>query len=266
MTQIHTEIKNFLMEQGLTQTEISLYVTSLQFGSETAAKLAKLSGVKRTTTHSALLNLVEKGMMGIHVQAGTSHYTATDPNLIERTFVEKMDILKKQQLDFINLLPLFEDMTKAQNISSEVSSYHGMAGVKTAVDSALYCVSRRWKIISPERNFFSDSDKDYADYFMKLRKQRGIKAQSLWEPAFVKKRTFDEVAFEFRNPKVLPEKLSGKFKATIIIFDSSVIFITSAIEMSAVLIKSQEIAGTMEVFFDGLWASSKAIPKRNIRK
>ncbi|MCB9812764.1 hypothetical protein H6778_03850 [Candidatus Nomurabacteria bacterium] len=265
MATIHKDIKDFLTSWGLTQTEISLYLTGIQYGSQTTAEFARRSGIKRTTAQSALTSLVQKGMMAVHSQSGVSNYTATDPHHLERVFAEQIDEIKKQQLDFINLLPLFEDMTDRAAVATEVSQYQGFEGVKTAVDAALFCASRRWKIIAPERNFFSESDPDYAKYFIKVRTQRGIKAKSLWEPAFVTKRTFGAVDFEFRDPRILPKSLVGRFKTTIIIFDSSVLFISAATTLSAVLIRSDEIRETMEVFFDGLWLTAKQIPKNKVR-
>lgn len=265
MTAIHADIKASLQELGLTQTEVTLYVVSLEHGPQTTTELAKRSSIKRTTAQSALSTLIEKGIMAVHSQSGTSIYNAIDPNLIERRFTERIDDLKKQQLDFINLLPLFDDLKNQSVTTTEVSSFQGVTGVKTAVDAALFCASRQWKIIAPEKNFFSEGDKDYADYFIKIRKQRSIKAKSLWEPSFVARRTFDQAAFEIRDPRVLPKKFAGKFKNTIIIFDSSVVFISSVRELSAVLIRSKEINQTMEVFFDGLWEASSSIPKRNMK-
>ena len=264
MINIHKDIKTFLQELGLTPTEINLYVTSLKCGPQTASELAKRAGIKRTTAQSALSALIVKGMVTLHSQTGSHVYMSIEPQLIERRFTEQIDTLKKQQLDFINLLPLFDNFSSQSSATTEVSSFQGAEGVKTAVDTALFCASRKWKIIAPEKNFFSEGDKDYADYFIKTRKQRGIKAQSLWEPSFVTKRTFDDVAFEFRDPRVLPKELAGRFKSTVIIFDASVIFVNSAHELSAVLIRSNEISQTMTVMFDGLWTSAKKIPKRRM--
>lgn len=258
----HTEVSEFLTKQGFTRTEIFLYIAGLEAGPQTASELAKRSGIKRTTAQSAVTNLVEKGMMSRQVSAGASLYTTTDPALIERTFTERIDDLKKQHLDFINLLPLFDGLVSDSSSVTEVSSFHGKEGVKTAVDTALFCSGRRWKIIAPEKNLFSEGDKDYAEYFIRIRKQRGIKAQSLWEPGFIKGRTFDATAFEFRNPRILPKALVGRFKTTIILFDASTLFVNSADEMSAVLIRSADIHDTLEVFFDGLWTNAKKIPKR----
>ena len=266
MKPIHQDITDFLSELGLSPTETALYIANLQFGKQRATELAKRSSIKRTTTHSAITSLIEKGMVSMHTQSGVSYFTATDPNLIERRFVAKIDNLKKQRLDFINLLPLFEDLAGQTAGATEVASFHGEDGVRTAVDTALYCASREWKILAPERNFFSEGETEYADYFIRTRKQRGIKARSLWEPAFIKGRTFDADAFHFRDPRILSEHLAGKFKSTVIIFDSSVLYINSSNEQSAVLIKSREIKDTMEVFFDGLWKASLPIPKRNTKK
>lgn len=266
MTHIHKDIATFLIDMGLTQTEVTLYVTGLQMGQATVAELSKHTGIKRTTAHSALSSLEQKGLVGIHTQTGTTTYVMKDPNLIEQGITEKIETLKTYRLDFINLLPLLTDLSAQGSGATEVSTYSGFAGVKTVVDTALYCASRRWKIISPERNFFSESSREYSDYFIRTRKLRGIKARSLWESSFVHKRTFDQTAFEFRDPRILPKSVEGKFKTTIIIFDGSIAFISSAGEQTAVLIKSSEIAATMEVFFDGLWESAKSIPKRLVRE
>jgi sugar-specific transcriptional regulator TrmB len=262
MTAVHKDIKAFLNELGLTPTEISLYIAGLRYRQQTVTELAKRSGIKRTTTQSAIATLIEKGMMSAHAQSGAMLYMAVDPELIDRRFIERIDMLKQQRLDFINILPLFDDVKNTSVTTTEVTSFHGLEGVKTAVDTALFCVSRQWKIIAPERNFFSEIGTEYAKYFISIRKKRGIRAQSLWEPSFVAKRTFDETAFEFRNPRVLPKELAGRFTASIIIFDNSVLFITSASEMSAVLIRSTEIHQIMGLFFNGVWANAKEIPKR----
>lgn len=265
MATLHKEIRDFLAGLGLTPTETSLYATGLQFGPQTTAELAKRAGLKRTTAHSALLSLEQKGLAGLHTQTGTSYFHMKDPNLIEKGFAEKIESIQKQHLDFINLLPLFDSLSTQKTSTTEVACYYGEEGVHTVIDTALYCATKEWKIIAPERNFFSDGNKEYSDYFIRIRKQRGIKAKSLWEESFVKKRTFDITAFEFRNPRMLPKALEGKFKNMLIMFDTSVAFVGSANDGSAVLIRSAEIHNTMEVFFDGLWESARPIPKRNIK-
>lgn len=258
-------MEEILKRLGFTDTEIKLYLTGLQLGSSTATELAKAAGIKRTTTHSALLSMEEKGLVGGHEQAGKKLYTMEAPQVLERRYVEAIDALKGEHLDFLNALPLFDAFTKTGAQPTEVSSFSGKEGVKSAVDAALYCSSRHWKIIAPKRNYFSEGGTEYGDYFIKIRRQRQIKARSLWERSFIKGRTFSETAFTFRDPRLIPKHLEGKFKSTLILFDESVLFINSAKEDTAVLIRSKEINDTMSVFFEGLWALSKPIPKSHHR-
>ncbi len=260
----HGDIRVFLSGVGLTPTEISLYIAGLQYGPQSGAALARHTGIKRTTAHSALASLTQKGFAGVHQQTGAGYYSMKNPNLIEKEFIQKIDDLKKQRLDFINLLPLFDPLLSTSSTTTEVTNYTGADGVKTVIDTALYCASRQWKIIAPERNFISEGSKEYSEYFIKTRKQRGLRAKSLWESNFVKKRTFDETALEFRNPRILPKKLEGRFKNMLIIFDASVAFIGSSKEANAVLIRSAEIHDTLELFFDGLWETARPIPERNL--
>ncbi len=123
------------------------------------------------------------------------------------------------------------------------------------VEEALYCKERKWDIIAPAENFFSEFDKTYAKYFLETRKRKGIISRSLWETA-ERGRSLSEIEKKERNPRLLPKVMRGKFKSVIIIFDDKVAIISSLRELSAILIQSKEIRDTMEALFEGLWITA----------
>src|SRR3989339_824298 len=129
-------------------------------------------------------------------------------------------------------------------------------GIKLVIEEALYCKSRHWDVIAPPKNFFSDFDKKYAEYFMNTRKRKKISARSLWESKADKKVLTPE-DLKQRQPRILPNIMYGKFKSIIIIFDDKVAIISSLKESSAILIQSREVHDTMLALFDGLWHISK---------
>jgi len=263
---MHQEIQTFLQTRGLTDTEIKLYIQSLVSDVSTAAQLAQQSGIKRTTVYSALVSLEQKGLMSVVHSGEIKKYEATKPELIENQLAQEIDTLQTQKNGFSEVLPLFARMMTEHSTSTSVQQYTGERGVRTAIVQALFCADRSWKIIAPTKNYFSQTDKAYADYFIKTRKQRNIAAQSLWEPAFVKSRKFSHSTIDSRNPRILAKEYEGKFASTIILFDQKVLFINSIHDLSAVVISSPEIYSTMELFFAGVWNVSKPVPKNKLKK
>ncbi len=138
----------------------------------------------------------------------------------------------------------------------KVSHFEGIKGIKLVVEEALYAKSRKWEIIAPVKNFFSEFDKEYARYFIETRKARGIIARSLWEYSS-ERRILSPAEVSERNPRYLPEVMHGKFRSVIILFDDKTAFISSLKELSAVLVQSKEHYETMLAMFEGLWVNSK---------
>jgi len=254
---MNNQTANTLRKFGLTDTEISIYLTSLSFPSITVNELVKQTNIKRTTIYHALETLTQKGLCAKKQTFGKQAFSVTDPKNIENLLEEKINELQSQKKALHELLPLLEQ-NKKKNSSMVVSHYEGIEGIKLVVEDALYCKSKHWDIISPIKNFFSEFDKDYAEYFVRTRKIRQLTARSLWEDYAQNKNLSGEILKE-RNPKVLPSVMQGKFKSVICLYDDKVLIISSFQELSAILIQSQEFFETMQAVFDGLWQSSKNI-------
>ncbi len=262
---MNTEITSFLKNRNLTETEIKLYLLGLQEGSLGASELAKQSGIRRTTVYSALSALEQKGFASVNESEQKRQYTMSNPLMIEHQIAQEVDSLQEQKKDFAEVLPLFDGLVAGTGVGSSVQQFVGEQGVRTAIDQALFCANRSWKIIAPAENYFSQSDAEYAKYFIKTRKQRGITAQSLWEPVFAKSRKFSQGTIDTRNPRILAKEYEGKFASVVILFDQKVLFVNSVKDFSAVVISSPEIFSTMEVFFNGVWSVSKSVPQKYIK-
>lgn len=259
---MHTQIAGYLKSVGMTDTESVLYVAGLPEGMCSVQTFAKITSISRTTIYSALATLEQKGLVSKSSKNGKSFYKMSSPDVIGQRLSEQINELQDRKDNFTEIVPLFDRLLDTQGDSVAATNFQGAQGVKTVVDMALFCVSRKWKIIAPAHNFFSEADGQYGKYFMKVRKQRGITAHSLWERPFLKKRHFTQEVLEIRNPRILPASFTGKFQSTIILFDDKVAFINSAKSQSAILIESKEVYETVEVLFDGLYTSSRPVVRK----
>ncbi len=253
MAQTITILKQF----GLTETEIKIYLAGLKYTALSVSDLVKQTGIKRTTIYHALETLIQKGLCSKKQIIGKQAFNMTAPKNIENLLTEKIDELNKQKTALHEIIPLLE-ASQTAGTKMVVSHYEGIEGIKLVVEDALYCKSRHWDILAPVKNFFSEFDKSYADYFVTTRQQRSLTARSLWEVA-VSPQNLTPAVLKERNPRILPKVMHGKFKSVICLYDDKVLVISSLKELYAVLIQSQEFHETMSSIYEGLWQSSRPV-------
>lgn len=251
---------------GLTKTESKVYLAGLAHSGIGAQELSKETQVKRPTVYHALETLVQKGLVSKKGTGARRVFHMTAPENIKKLLDQKIEALEQQKQTLDALIPLLaqrQQGTKADSV--EVVQYEGIEGIKLVVEEALYCKSRSWDIIAPRTNFFSQFEKEYAQYYLRARKNRRIVSRSLWEKTDSGDKTrpggkiLDPDTIRERNPRYLPDVMHGKFQSVMILFDDKVAIISSYKTLSAILIRSKEIHGFMSMMFEGLWQSSEQI-------
>ncbi len=249
-------ITTVLQKIGLTKTEAEVYLTGLSYNNLSVSELEKKTRIKRTTIYHALDTLMYKGLAAKKGTESKYVFSMTHPDKIQGLIDRDIRKLKEKSALLKNVLPLLDKQIKKNEAKTKISHYEGIEGIKIAVEEALYCRSKKWAIIAPHKNFFSDFSKGYTKYFMKTREQNNIYSRTLWERRFDKK-ILSEEEIARRNPRFLPAKMTGEFGSVIIIFDDKVLIISPLEDLSAVLIQSQETNATFTAMFEGLWSVSK---------
>jgi len=250
---------SLLNDIGLTSTETVIYLAGLSRASVDVQELVKQTQIKRPTVYHALETLIQKGLASKHGTARKLMFSMTPPDRIGRIIdedIEKLE-LRKRHLD--ELVPLLKQrLPLAESNEVRVAQYEGIEGIKAVVEEALYCRSRKWDILAPRKNFFSEFDKAYSRYYLDTRNHRKIVARSLWERGTAEQdRPLTPSEVHERNPRYLPEVMHDRFEPVLILFDQKVAIISSVRAMSAILIDSTEIYRLMSAVFEGLWSMSE---------
>jgi sugar-specific transcriptional regulator TrmB len=252
MSQLTSTLQSF----GLSHTEALVYECGLREGDSDVAHISRLLGLNRATVYHAIHELERRGLLLKRTENGKLMISMLREegikayfNFEEAKLRERKDALER----------LFERMPKAKGKGGvpEIEYFTGFAGVKMALEIAFRAKSKRWDILAPKRNFFSEIDEDYARYYLLERKRRRIVSRSLWEKTKESIRLSEEVLRE-RNPRYLPRKYTGTFSSAVILFDERALFVSSTKEMQAILINSADIVSTLRMQFDALWTSGEA--------
>lgn len=97
------EITKYLMDLGLNETEIKIYLTLLKSGSENVTKLSKKTEIPRTSVHRHLDKLIEKGLISQIIKNNVRTITAEDPKKI-RAILKENEIELETELDIIKTM------------------------------------------------------------------------------------------------------------------------------------------------------------------
>lgn len=257
MSPKHSALLSLLQQLGLTHTEATLYRCGLRVAFSSAQELATQACIGRTTTYHALDTLKHKGLVSTKRQGNRTLYHMEPPSTLSRLLARNIAVLEERQALVPELTSLLPETKNQESLSvdSLCTHYEGDEAVRTAIDEALYCRTHRWNIIAPRNNYFSQTDEEYAMYYLKKRHARSIQARTLWErgPAG---RPLTARERDLRNPRYMPDAVTGLFSSVVILYDESVLFITSTGEQSAIRLDSREIHQTMYALFEGLWSVS----------
>lgn len=113
-----------LKELGLTNNEITVYLTLLQTGSVSVNTIAERSGLHRQAVYDALDRLLEKGFVSFVIQQNKKHFQAINPEKI-------IEILHQKELKFRSLLPELIMLTTLPREDTFVEVIKGREVIRT---------------------------------------------------------------------------------------------------------------------------------------
>jgi sugar-specific transcriptional regulator TrmB len=255
-------ITKTLQDLGLSETEAIVYVAGRRRGSAVASVLAQDAGIKRTTVYHALRTLQEKGLVtSTTLDDQVDSFSFLSPETLTHYIEREQAELEQKKKSIDKIIPFLGKLEDKAEYVSLARQFQGEAGVKAAIDEALYCKNKQWDIIAPGNNILHKLGDEYARYFLETRVKRKIIARSLWEKDTTR-RKLNPVEIAARNPRFLPEHMQGKFRSMAIMYDDSILFISSAKKPKAVIIQSQEYNSIMSLLFEGLWEISQPYLKK----
>lgn len=153
------DVKQLLTEFGLTGQEAAIYLTLIKEGGSNGYEIAKITGISRSNTYSALNSLVEKGAAYMN-EGPVTRYTPVTPEEFCGNKIRAMETSKE------------EILKKIPEQKEDVEGYMTIRGEKHILDKVRNMISK-----ATERVYLSVSN-DILQYLTEDIKQalkRGIK-------------------------------------------------------------------------------------------
>lgn len=239
---INMHIKE-LKNAGLSENEAKVYLAALELGETSIYRLAKKSGVKRTTTYLAVESLKEKGQMKSYIRNKVSICYAENPRKLSEVMDEKKKALDK-------ILPELLALTNLIDKKPKIQFFEGKEAYKEVFQDVLKYPGK--EMLGTFNEKFWNFDNYFVDYFIPKRKEKKIWARILFQDNPKLRGLKQEEQAHFFQSKLVP---SEKFKVEIevVVYGNNKVGLVSYDEEIAIIIESQKVYATQKSFFEVIW-------------
>ena len=235
---------------GLSEGEVTVYLSLLKLGQTTVSELTKETGQHRTTIYDFLEHLLEKGLVSYIVQQNTKYYQAAAPTKLLEVIQEKEQNIKK-------VLPQLQKLIQFKKEDIRVEVYKGKEGFKTLINSALN-IGKTFYGFGIDEYLFEEVFPLELQRYFKREQEIGMQEYNLTRenPKFVypyKHVHYASIPDEFFDPT--PTAVFGN-QIWFMIWEP----------FTCILIENKNLAESYRRYHKMLWKMAKPITQKDIEK
>lgn len=250
---VDKSVKNFLLDFGLTDKEITVYTTLLKTGPNTIMNLARETGIKRSTTHNTVEELIKKGLVSQTNYGERRMVIAEDPDKLKFLMEQKkwdINKLEKNLPEVITTISSIVPSSRETN-TSEVKYFTGDKGIQLIYNEALK--ARELRSYANIKKIF-EVFPDNSDIFIQSHKNN--KDLNLWEivedSEIAKNYAEKFIAKDRYHYKVSPVSLTAG-ALDILIFEGKVAIISVKEGITGMVISDEDYFNNTKAVFDFVW-------------
>lgn len=241
------EVEKILIEAGLNDREVKVYLATLELGQSTVLPISKQAGVKRTYCYDILADLQKRGLVSYFEQNNRRRYVAEDP--------KKLEHMLKERLDNISLvLPELRSIYNKSGEKPKVRYFEGKEGVLSIYREL--ATQKSFDAIASPQYIYRHLGKD----FEALSKKIGASNTTIRE-LITGEGVGAEYIMDYKKPlqeaRVLPDYV--KISTDLLMYADKLAIISYAEHIHAVVIESKDIINTQKALFEVIWQQAKKI-------
>ncbi|MEO6728611.1 MAG: helix-turn-helix domain-containing protein [Candidatus Dojkabacteria bacterium] len=251
-------VRSYLTEFGLNDKEVVIYLTLLKTGPSTIMDLSRKTGIKRSTTHNNVEELIKKGLVSQTNYGERRMAVAEDPEKLKFLLEQrKWDVNKLEKImpdivkSIYEIVPGSKETTKV-----EVKYYEGERGFKEVCQRSISKSTKEVLYLSNLEEWRKVYTTEYGkEYYIpqRLKKNLFLKMLAVDNSQGTEYRNEDKATL--RETRFLPKSFT--FKPTVIISDEEVSLMVAAEPYKAVVIEDADVAQVFRELFTNLWESNK---------
>jgi len=241
-------IKKVLLDAGLEDLEIEVYLNLLKTGEASVSTIARKIGSKRTNIYNVAEKLSQKGFLSEISKSNVKYFSAMDPKKILYSQKQQKDIVEKNIHNLEEILPQLESLKDPYALKPRVSFYQGKEAIGNLLIQTLEEPFDAYFNPDEAYNLFPKSIED----FQKHSAKKNLFIRELLTYGPLSKKYIKEIKNPNHKCKILSKKYS--FFTDNFIFHDKIIFISYR-TLIAVIIENEDIANTQKQAFEIMWNS-----------
>lgn len=238
-----------LQSVGLNEQEAAVYHASLSLGSSTILKLARVTGIKRTTVYSLVESLKVKGLMNIEHKGLKKLYAPEDPQKLAT-------VLQSKEKQLLQVLPELSSLFNLKGDEATIKYYEGLEGIKTVYEGLIRDIKpgEKYMVISNQEQWLN-LDPKYFQNFLERRAKLPIDIRMLLQDSKTA-RDFQKFQNNFNlRLKILPVDTS--LITNLVITPQKVVIHQLINPLSAIVIENKSTVQMHQQLFEIIWNSVK---------
>ena len=244
-----------LRSLGITDAEITTYLTLLKKGDLLASQVSELTKIHRTNVYDILEKLIQKGLVGFQIIEKKKYFRAADPKHITVYFEEQLFNLKNRRSDVDGLIKDLQEIQETPKKMQDVEVFTGKNGLKVFLEEFAKDASFHdaFSFVSSSGKVFETLEFYFPHYIRRVMKLR-LKGRILAQRSIVKHKLF------FRplglRMRWLPETYEPSSTFVVMNDKLGIYNILEGEDPFIIMIRSESIAQAYKDQFDLMWKSA----------
>jgi sugar-specific transcriptional regulator TrmB len=230
-----------LRELGLTENEVTIYITLLKLGTANPSLIAEKTNLSRSYIYDSLERLHDKEMVSFIQKEGKKHYQATNPERIR-------ELLKVKTERITKIIPKLIDLTKLEKEDMKVELNKGKNVYKSLLKDMLATLEENDEVLI----FGLEDDKSLEREPILLRRYfKILKQKNIIEKVIIRKGAVKLKEAKTTTYKTLPKEFIGN--TSFQIYSNKVAIFLEGLPNYLILIENKTVADSYRKQFEILW-------------
>ena len=245
------DLKETLIQIGLTKGESQVYNALIELGQTTAGKIIKKSNIASSKVYDVLHKLQAKGLAGYIIKKNVKYYDATPPERLVNFLEEKKGKISQAQNKIKEIIPLIKAKRNSQEERNNVTVYTGPQGPKIVLKETIEAGRRGEKLMG----FGTDEDpyKDYLPASIEEHFKDQKKYKIKWYLLFTKGEWSS--SSPLAEIKYLPKGQAIPVRT--MVYGNKVAIVDFEKPFTTIIIEKESIAKAYKKQFETLWKMAK---------
>ncbi len=250
-------MEQVLQELGLTPSEIKVYLALLDLGDSTRGDIVNKSGISGSKIYDILEKLKDKGLISIYDQNQVRHFKPVNPKQILNYIDGKKEEVNKIEQDAKLILPMLLVKFNSTAKEQEVELLNGLKGLEILFREQIDLLNtgETCYVIGGTKGAEEEPVVAFFQKIHLLREGKRIKTKMLYN--LRQKVTTERFYSSKRYPHTETRYIKHTSPVAIDIYKDRTVIIIFSDTITAIHIKSEDVAKSFKEYFELLWKQAK---------